>query len=379
MKKILVVLWSLYAFITGLASLLSWYKIEPKDVESSVLIIVLEALNNFLSHTGSSFLVLSFLLLIYFFREQKIMSKNFCRRISFIILFKTFNPIKSLKLMQEVHELEHLLIEQRKLLRSNASFADRNEIYFDESKNLHLEQIVGKILSQFQKIFNLFSRDISVNFKRLKKENILETYTRVPSKLETIKSKDNDKYPNFEHRTYLENFKVSNNRDISELQALAKKNKRVSFNSAYDFVLNSSNNKYWICNNLLEDEKNKIFFSSSKKYSNYYNSLAIFNVGEKLKESESKPKDNSSSMGILIFDGLNQAFNPKIAQVLGGYLAHRLYSFLSEENIHLSIHESYKKRIQVEKDIKNNFHSNVRKDKKSAIAGQFKLWNTQRG
>ncbi|MGJ0373055.1 hypothetical protein NG764_08865 [Aliarcobacter cryaerophilus] len=344
----------LFTVITGLASYFSWLEITPDSVKDNTLKYFVQLLNNFSFYSMYSFLFLFLLLIIYFLRKVKILSTNSCKRIGLIILFKSFNPINSFKLILELHKLEHLLLEKKKILKANGLFQDENEVFFDENKNFHLRDEVKDILEKFQTIFNIFSRDVSVNFKRLKREDLLETYKRIPSKLEKIKENDKEFY-SFIPRTYNEIFKVSNNCVIQQMEKLSKEeeNKDYSFNSAYDYVLSPNKDKYWICNNLKKSLAKKTFFSSSKDYEKYYNSLAIFNVSEKYDQSDEKIKDNSRTMGLLIFDGRTKAFNPKIAKELGGYLAHRLHSFLFEENIHLSIHESYKNHVESKKENTN--------------------------
>lgn len=363
----------LFTVITGLASYFSWVGITQDSVKDNTLKYFVQLLNDFSFYSMYYFLFLFLLLIIYFLRKVKIFSTNSCKRIGLIILFKSLSPINSFKLILELHKLEHLLLEKKKILKANGLFQDENEVFFDENKNFHLQDEVKDILEKFQTIFNIFSRDVSVNFKRLKSEDLLETYKRIPSKLEKIKENDKEIY-SFKPRTYDEIFKVSNNCVIQQMERLSKeeKNKDYSFNSAYDYVLFPNNDKYWICNNLKKSLDKKTFFSSSKDYEKYYNSLAIFNVSEK---SDEKIEDNSRTMGLLIFDGRTKAFNPKIAKELGGYLAHRLHSFLFEENIHLSVHESYKKHVESKKENTNKKPQIVKNDfnKGKASIGRKKL------
>ena|GEM_PF-6501939 len=353
----------LFTLITGLASYFSWIGKTPDNVKNDTSKYLIQLLNDFSLYSTYSFLFISFVLIIYFLRRVKIFSSNSCKKIGFIILFKSLNPINSFKLISELHKLEHLLIEKKKILRANSLFQNKNEVFFDENKNFHLRDEVKDILEKFQTIFNIFSRDVSVNFKRLKSEDLLETYKRIPSKLEEIKENDKEIY-SFIPRTYEEIFKVSNNCVIKQMEKLSEdeKNKYYSFNSAYDYVLSPNKEKYWICNNLKKSSEKETFFSSSKDYEKYYNSLAVFNVSEKYDNSDEKVKDNSRSMGLLIFDGRTKAFNPKIAKEVGGYLAHRLHNFLFEENIHLSIHESYKKRVESKKENPNKKTTIIKSD-----------------
>ena len=288
---------------------------------------------------GHIIYLLLFLLFFWRLRVERVFSLNPCKRISFIIFFKNYNPFKTLKIVYKLHQLEHKMIQKRNILRKNHKFREENA-YFGEEENEYLKETLSDILCEYQKIFNVISRNISVNFKRFIDETTLETFVRIPSRKEILNASLEDENAE-KGRSVKELFCVNDKTDIEDLKHFEKDLKNKSVNSAYNNVL-YKDNKYWICNNLKKAEKKDMFFSTSKNYDLYYNSLVVLAICDKV-EVGNQVKDKT--MGLLIFDSNSNAFEHKITKELGGYLAHKLYNFLDNENIHYSYHKSYKENI----------------------------------
>ncbi len=280
-----------------------------------------------------------FSMFIWKLRIERVLTTNPCKRIGLIIFFKNLAPYKALKLIFELHQLEHKMISKSKILKENYKF-NKDNAYFAETENKLLKDILTNILEDYQKIFNLVSRNVSVNFKRFIDDSTLETFVRIPSRKEILNaSLENEQAE--KARTLKELFKVSNETNIENLKFTSKEEKNFSVNSAYNNVLYKEN-KYWICNNLKKATEKGTFFSTSKNYVAYYNSLVVFAVCDKVITG----KDiKDLTMGLLIFDSNSNSFEHKITKELGGYLTHKLYNFLYNENIHYSYHSSYKEKI----------------------------------
>lgn len=97
-------------------------------------------------------------------------------------------------------------------------------------------------------------------------------------------------------------------------------------NSVFDYVL-STNNCSWISNDLRIDERNGIFFSSSRYYKRKYKSLAVFAI---IPPSNGR---RNAIKGILTFDTFNtRIFSEEECTMLMGLLAHHLYDILNKMN-----------------------------------------------
>lgn len=322
-------------------------------------------------------LIFSLVPLFYVLKQNQVITKNYCKRLHYTLLFKIYSPFTLFQLIKNLHILEHIMIKHKKIIQEafNADislvpeitkleneinslnhqiFNEENKIkqeefkelyndliveveklklekiqIFEESHNDTILEMIKDILLLYKTIVNLIAPDVSINIKRFDKSNNnnLETYIRIPSKYEILRTEDDMNYA----RKNQETFKIKH----ESLENL-KNYSDFSVNTAYNYVCNfQQNERFWICNNLKKAEEEKIYYSSSKNYSKYYDSLAIFLISDKINnEHSSTLKD--SAIGLLIFDSkITHAFHHKYIKELGGYLTHKLYTFLDNQNIYL--------------------------------------------
>lgn len=97
-------------------------------------------------------------------------------------------------------------------------------------------------------------------------------------------------------------------------------------NSIFDFIL-STNQHFWLSNNLIIDQGNNKFFSSSPNYHDYYNSLAAFAI----LPPSGTPEQHAAIKGIMTFDSHKKnIFSENECSLLMGLMAHLLYEILEE-------------------------------------------------
>ena len=158
---------------------------------------------------------------------------------------------------------------------------------------------------------------------------MLVTDRRIPSKSEMLKFRNEE----LRARVTSEQFKLVDILDSTALEDCAKSNKKYSYNLAYNYVFFNKAQRYWICNNLAKAVNKKEFFSSSKDYNKYYNSLALFLLSSK----QINENVNDNVIGLFIIDSIKkQVFEKIIIGRVGGYLAHRLFEFIS---LYRELHE----------------------------------------
>lgn len=297
-----------------------------KNIDNSYLLIILNYIitkvnENLFLYSLIFFLILYLLtFFIIICRRYKVISSNCCKKLNIFRLIKIFNITKSFKLVKLLHELEHIFIEHEKIYKINNCY----------NSNLETNSL-KEILDKYKEIFDLFSHDVSINIKIFFEKDKLKTFIRVPSEYE-IKKQD---LHELQERNRTEEFKIENITIVKQIEKIEisqkyNQNRKYSINSAYNNVVFEQNNeRYWICNNLKKATKNKLFISSSKNYSNYYNSLAVFLISDKVDKIET-----GHMKGLLIIDSYSKGnFENSYIKQLGGYLAHKLYNFIRLNDI----------------------------------------------
>lgn len=208
-----------------------------------------------------------------------------------------------------LHEgFEHTIIEIEQEIKNKQISTNKEK----------LRLLIGDLLYKIKEIFLHCTLDVSVHIKLIHKmdndNNIyLKAFCRVPSEYET-----NQK---LKIRTQEESFILNYEQEINEIKILAEKDE-IKVNSAYNQAFM---NNYWICNNLISAETNDCFYSNSKDYKNYYNSLAVFSIYNK---DEKIFLDDIK--GLLIIDSIESGcFDSDFMKQLGGYFTHRINRLLS--------------------------------------------------
>lgn len=91
-----------------------------------------------------------FSMFIWKLRIERVLTTNPCKRIGLIIFFKNLAPYKALKLIFELHQLEHKMISKSKILKENYKF-NKDNAYFAETENKLLKDILTNILEKIIK------------------------------------------------------------------------------------------------------------------------------------------------------------------------------------------------------------------------------------
>lgn len=293
--------------------------------------------NNMWEITACAILIILIILDILFsihrkkcgIRGVKISRGKFLRRYS-IGIYK--------KVMKCIHDFEHVYVESvNNLKKNNVS----NKI-----NDLSVITEIGKLLQIIQKVLkSLVEVDFSIHVKLFYKQSTGKGYSYLAKEhgYRVASLSEIDRYneiPSLRVRNGDEVFLVDihSTNDMKKIVAEAKefidKHKNdddQKKNSAYDYVLGKTNH-YWLSNNLVEDEKNGFFISSSKEYLNYYRSLGVFVIAPPTRNADNVNDDNA--YGLLIVDSMEcNIFHKKITPILLGYFAHRLYDFIVSTNI----------------------------------------------
>lgn len=250
---------------------------------------------------------------------------------------KLFFPVY---VISEIHDFQHLYEKFKEEIKTKKKADEKIKLddYFCRNNIANLLTSIRNTLS----VAGL--RDTSINIKiPISKEDgsayadinniFLKTYERTPSEKEDKKStkKTEENQSDFIRRSNREVFIIADLDDIDCSVSWMKDNAgkckktRSRCNSAYIYVLGSGSHS-WISNNLKEAEKKEIFYSTSKNWNAYYNSLAVVAI------APHQDRTNGiidSPFGVLIADSPGKdAFNKVLVRKLLGYFAHRLYSLL---------------------------------------------------
>lgn len=140
-----------------------------------------------------------------------------------------------------------------------------------------------------------------------------------------------------EQRRNNEIYIISDSIDLDELKKeettlnLSNENTKVDYavNNIFNkLMLGMYQSKYYICSNLNYAKKNNEYYSTSRDYLEYYNSIAIFLIDN--------PTPNggvTSPSGVLIFDNKDiEIFEDGFIKEIGGYFSLRLNFVLKELN-----------------------------------------------
>jgi len=101
-------------------------------------------------------------------------------------------------------------------------------------------------------------------------------------------------------------------------------NRKYEVNNVFTYLI-THKARFWMSNNLLEDEKSNNFYTTSDNYPEYYKSIAVFSIAP--------PEKNVLPEGLIIFDSQNIGrFSEKECVNMFGYIAHLFYELLIEYN-----------------------------------------------
>lgn len=253
--------------------------------------------------------------------------KNRCELIPYL-RFKILNRNESV--VYYIHkELYHKLFEIKS--KFNQLVKDNPNIDI-ESCESQFRILLNTFHSFLYEVFNL---DLTISIFMLYKESdniVLRRLFIHRSKVENKRtmqrdSKKNKVKPYFirkldDESTEQENITIEKIRDIAEDFINDTGNGKFKKNSAFDFVL-SSNEQIWISNNLNKD----VFYSSSKNYKTFYNSLAAVAISHPVIDKI----ERKSIKGILAFDSLKtNIFSEKECYHIMALMAHFLNEIFEE-------------------------------------------------
>jgi len=235
-----------------------------------------------------------------------------CKKINTLVKYRKlflFKPDKILKILHR--DIEHTYIDIEQELERNI------DSYSDVDKKAKLKNLLKK----YKKLFDILSGDVSVHIKLAEDIGNNHTLLASISRVQSTKEKNNGW-----KRLSNESFILSQEFDIDKLKLKAN-DLEYRVNSAYNHSLINPA-KYWICNNLPKAVKMNRYYSTSKKYTKYYKSLAVFPIFDK--NTDDTNTDVQNFKGLLIVDSPDTgAFDKEHVKIIGGYLAHRLNRLLS--------------------------------------------------
>lgn len=238
--------------------------------------------------------------------------------------FKIIN--KNETLLNNVHsELYHSVYRLKKeIMRVRVKRMIKN-------KDAHLqyrdfEYHIKDLLKLFHQILkNTFNLDLYVSlYISSESENhndlILQLW------LDCISEKGSQREPETYVITNCNEKKLENYATSAEAKYNEIKSSGCQTNSIYDYLL-TSKVCYWLSNDLMKDQKDKRFYTSSKYFNekHNYNSLAAFAI---IPPSDGKKK-RDQTMGILQFDTIERkVFSETECSKLMGLMAHYLNDIL---------------------------------------------------
>lgn len=234
------------------------------------------------------------------------------------------------------NKVEHNLIKIEQELYRQYELYNNKHIKQDVYER-YLRTSIKGLLENFKEVFDVICGDISIHLKLIeeKTDDNKKIYFQTIVRQASIREEKTD----YIRTIRGELFEVSNKFDFNELEKVQKKLNNIKdnitrVNYAYNQVV-FGYSKYWVCNNLRASVKNKEYFSGSKDYPSYYNSLAIFVVCEKEDDEYNIDIENNSISnikGLLIIDSIDSGcFEKKLIKEVGGYIAHKLDRFLSRK------------------------------------------------
>lgn len=275
-------------------------------------------------------------------------------RTTIIVFFKAI-VYKPLILMQHIHAFEHDYEKYRQEIEQKEEALKDQRLTLD---SIFVRERVYALLSLIRLTleaigFSAVNVNIKIPIKKYNEKNqseknqiltelidvsnvLLKTYERASSSHETKLTTLNDigkskLNPRSDNEKFLVNQDCKNSDNIkwikSNMDTCSKKHK---CNSAYNYVLGQGEN-CWICNNLLEAEKNELYFSTSENWKSYYNALAVVAIAE---HSLKIRGTVNNSFGILIADSKERnAFNKALVRQVLGYFAHKIFFLFSSIEI----------------------------------------------
>ena len=194
-----------------------------------------------------------------------------------------------------------------------------------------VEPQITNLLRAFHSVlYDVFHVDLSINVYLAGIEDNQTVLSRTLF-LQSIKEQNQGvhRIPNYKYIVH-----NCNNQDIETYATNAKNYCNLNPNGVYmkncvfDYVL-STNNRYWLSNDLSVEEQKGQFFSSSRYYQRNYKSLAVFAI---IPPSNGNTPANAIK-GVLTFDTHHtRKFSKDECTMLMGLMAHLLYKALEELN-----------------------------------------------
>jgi len=184
-----------------------------------------------------------------------------------------------------------------------------------------LRQELDKILLEIKSILDLFSSDVSVHIKLLyqdRNKNYLKTIVHAPS-IREIDLHTSHRLP----KRSRDEYRITEELDIKKIKKKCQEDD-IKINSAYNESIHGDYN-YFICNNLDFASANQYFFNSCENYRDFYNSLLVIPIYDKIEGLEI-----DSLKGMLVMDSYKKgAFHRKYMEHLCAAFTHRINRLLS--------------------------------------------------
>lgn len=234
---------------------------------------------------------------------------------SFIRMFwyRVFN--KNQKILYVIHK--HLYHHFCKLKER----INRGELSDYYAKKQAIADFLGFVHTAIYETFNL---DLAITIKKLEidseNKGVLTGYTYHPN------NHDHNSHSgrNFSYQYYIITEKSTDLFLHTRRASEYKNNYGINpyhTNSIFSYLMNNVHQSYWMSNDLQEDEKKGLFYTSSDNYIKHYKSMAVFKIAP--------PENNISPKGFIIFDsyGTNK-FSEMECKHLMGFIAHLIYEIL---------------------------------------------------
>lgn len=328
MKRNLVIVLGVISLIADIITmtsalkwvLINWLGVEEKNATSINTIIIVIA-------TACLLLTLLYACWYTYEKFKKAGTREIACALIPYLRYKVRN--KNNTLLRSLHcDLYHIVIDIKRHIRRIRQQRGQNQQNAPISLN-EVENQMQTLLRSFHSVlYDTFHLDLSINvyLTGMEGENTVLTRSLF---LKSRREQNRGEQRQMDYKYIIHN---CNSQELKDYTLNAHNyhnlhpNDTYQKNSVFDYVL-STNNCSWISNDLRIDEKNGLFFSSSRYYKRKYKSLAVFAI---------IPPSNgqrNAIKGVLTFDTFNtRLFSEEECTMLMGLLAHHLYEILNKMN-----------------------------------------------
>lgn len=230
-----------------------------------------------------------------------------------MIRFKVAN--KNNKLLTSIHrDIYHHYFK----IKENIRYQRYGSI---DDVNHALEEFLRVIHAS---IYKTFKQDFTINIKRLNQDRqgnlCLVPFIHYRGVAERNQANQRD----YNYIYYIEVIEYERLSRYAQRARNYNNDRGYEVNSIFTYLINQKT-RYWMSNDLMVDQRNGDFYTSSDNFPESYQSFAVFSI--------TPPEKNVVPEGLLIFDTKKTGrFSEKECKNLFGYIAHLFYELLIEYN-----------------------------------------------